>query len=220
MKITLIFSTAFLVVVTSQAGSLLEQGDFSAGSPGGPPPSPWVLGKAKPGISVVLENPPGENGQWVHFVDESAQDAAAIVQKFNETKGGRLGFRLHVVKSGAAIWFLLGSKEVSGRGDTVFSVKITSHGNLLVAQDKQKIADTTGSKSTFPGGQTYDLYCDFKPEGNGLKIEIGQKDGTVLFRGTSAAAGPISALGIRTHGEEMGSDFYLTDLVLEPAAEP
>jgi hypothetical protein len=219
MKTSNLLSVALFAVASLQAGNLLDQGNFSAGAPGGAPPSPWILGKAKPDVAVTLENPPGEGGHWVRFVDESAKEAASLVQKFVEIKGGRLSFRLHVVKSGAAIWFLLGDKEVSGRGDTVFSFKITSKGNLLVAQDKQKIADTTGAKATFPGGQTYDLYCDFKPEGDGLKIEIGEKDGSVLYRGTSATAGPISALDIRTHGEEMGSDFYLTDLVLEPAGE-
>lgn len=216
MKNFFTLSVALCAVFSVRAENLIEQGSFGAGSPGGPPPSPWIPGNPEPGISITLESPPGESGLWVRFVDDSAQEAASLVQKFSETKSGRLSFRLHLVKSGAAVWFLLGNKEVSGRGDTVFGFKITSKGNLLVSQDKQKIADTSGAKAYLPGGQTYDIYCDFKPEGDGLRIEIGQKDGAVLFRGTSAAAGSIGALGIRTHGEEIGSDFYLTDLVLEP----
>lgn len=151
-------------------------------------------------------------------MDDSTQDVAGIVQKFGEISSGRLSFKLHVVKSGAAIWFLLGGGELGGRGEAVFGFKITSTGKLLVAQDSQKIGNTTGGKTTFPGGQTYDLYCDFKNNGAGLDIEIGQKDGEILFRGTSASAAPISAVGIRTHGEESGSDFYLTDLLLEPTS--
>lgn len=199
------------------AGSLLEQGTFAAGSAGGPPPEPWILGKPKPEISLRLENPSGESGTWVHIVDNSVQDAAALVQKFGEISGGRLSFKLHVVRSGAAIWFLLGSKEVSGKADTVFSFKITSQGALLVSQGGQKLVDTTASKAKFSDGQTYDLYCDFKPNGAGLNIEMGQKDGAVLFKGSAPAGGPVSALAIRTHGAEEGSDFYVTDLALEPA---
>lgn len=201
------------------AENLLEQGNFAAGPAGGPPPEPWSLTKPKPDVTIVLENPPGaaQGENWVHLVDDSSQDAAGVTQKFSEITGGRLSFKLHVVKSGAAIWFILGNKELSGRGDAVFGFKITSKGGLLVGQDSQKIANATGGQTSFPGGQTYDLYCDFKSNGAGLDIEIGQKDGVVLFRGTGATAAPISALAIRTHGEESGSDFYLTDLVLEPA---
>ena len=211
---SLLAMTFLCAVLPAAADNVLQVGDFSSGAPGGPPPAPWTSGKVKPNVTVVQENPPGESGQWIHLVDDSAQDAATLVQRFTEIPAGRLSFRLHVVKSDAAIWFLLGDKEVSGRGDTVFSFKINARGGLMVGQDRQKIPDTSGAKAHFPGGQTYDLYCDFKPAGDGFAIEIGQKDGAVCFRGTTASAGSINALGIRTHGEEMGSDFYVTDLSL------
>jgi hypothetical protein len=215
---TRIFTPLFLVCVSlARAGNLLEQGDFAAGSEGGPPPAPWIVGQSRPDVNVVVENPPGSEGggNWVHLVDDSPEDAAGVVQKFGEISSGRLSFRLHVVKSGAAIWFLLGGRELAAKSDAVISFKITSQGHLLVAQDGRKIANTAGGRAAFSGGQTHDLYCDFKTNGTGLDLEIGQKDGTVLFRGTSERTGPISAVAVRTHGEESGSDFYLTDLVLE-----
>lgn len=219
MRFLILFAFSIGLIISGRGENLLQQGDFSGGPAGALPPEPWSAGKPKPNIGISIESPPGSDAgkSWVHIVDESAQDAAGLVQKFEGVPSGRLEFKLHVVKSRAAVWFLLGRKEVSGKGDMVFGFKISSKGNLLVGTDSQKVSDTSGAKTALPAGQSYELYCSFKPtsDQSGMEIEIGQKDGTVLFRGTSGApASPVSALAIRTHGEELGSDFYVTDMVL------
>jgi hypothetical protein len=215
-----LFILASIIVTISfvRAENVLQDGNFASGTAGSPPLEPWSLSKPKPNISLQVDTPPGEKGRWVRIVDESAQDAAVLAQKFPEITAGRLTFKLHIVQSGAAIWFLFGQKEQGGREDAVFGFKIDSRGQLLVARGSQKVGDASGTKASFPGGETYDLYCEFKPAGEGMEIEIGQVDGKVLFRGAGPMSGTVSALSIRTHGEEMGSDFFLTDLVLAPAS--
>lgn len=206
-----------LSLFPSRAENALQSGDFAGSTPGSPPPAPWVASKDRPDVTIRIENPPGETaGTWLRMEDRSSEDAAVVSQKFSAMAAGRLSFKLHVKESGAAIWFLFGRGESAGRGDAVFGFKITSRGDLLVAQDRQKITDTSGARPKFPPGQTCELICTFRPEGDGTSVEITQPDGAVLFRGSSPAAGPVGALAIRTHGEEAGSEFFVTDLALHP----
>jgi hypothetical protein len=200
--------------------NLLQQGDFSAASVGGPPPAPWVTGKPKSDVNVSIENLPGSDDKklWAHFTDESGADAIILTQTFPGTTAGRLDLSLHVQKYGAGIWFILGRKNLAARDDMLFTFKVTTKGGFLASTPSGKLTDLLGAKSfTFGAGQTYDLYCDFKPsdDQSGLDIEIGQKGGAVLFKGKLDRVEPVTAFSIRTHGEDVGSDFYVTDVVLK-----
>ncbi len=199
--------------------NLLEQGNFSEAAEGAPPPAPWIVAKPKPGVSATVENLPGatDNRLWAHFVDDSTEDAIILTQTFPGITAGRLSLSVHVQKFSAAVWFLLGRNALAAREDMLFTFKITTKGGFLAATPAGKITNASSSKAfSFVPGQTYDLYCDFKPTDDkaGLQIEIGQKDGGIIFTGTVDRAEPITALSIRTHGEDAGSDFYVTDLKL------
>ena len=214
-----------LLVVSGTAApaqeNLLEQGNFSGGTKGALPPPPWIVSKPKPNVGIILEDLPGaaDNRLWAHLTDESGKDAIILTQSFSGITSGRLTFSLHVQKFGAAVWFLLGRNALAGREDMLFTFKVTTKGGFLAATPEGKVANTAGTKTfSFVPGQTYDLFCDFKPTADqtGLQIEIGQKDGQVIFRGLVDRVEPITAFSVRTHGEDAGSDFYVTDLSLHP----
>lgn len=220
MRLYLVLGISITSAVASLAQqNLLEQGDFSAGIKGSPPPAPWVVSKPKPGVALSLENLPGASDQrlWAHFTDDSTTDAIILTQTFAGTTSGRLTFSLHVQKFGAAVWFILGRNALATREDMIFTFKVTTKGGFLAATPAGKITNTSGAKSfSFLPGQTYDLYCNFHPtdDQTGLQIEIGQKDGQVIFSGRTDHLEPITTFAARTHGEDAGSDFYLTDVKL------
>ncbi len=214
----------FLIVLCAAVSGtlradLLQEGSFAGGSAGGPPPAPWVVSKSKPGVGVTLERLPGASDQrlWARFLDDSAENAVLLTQSFDGISSGRLTMSLHIEKFGAAVWFLLGRNTLSAREDMLFTFKVTTKGGFLAATPRGKIADASGAKPfTFAPGQTYGLYCDFQPaaDPSKLQIEIGQIDGGVIFRGTIDRTEPVTAFSIRTHGEDAGSDFFVTDLTL------
>lgn len=199
--------------------NLLEQGDFSGGALGSLPPAPWVVSKPKPNVSLSLENLPGEADKklWAHFTDDSTEDAVLLTQSFSGITSGRLTLSLHIERYAAAVWFLFGRNNLAAREDMLFTFKITTKGGFLAATPEGKISDSAGSKTfMFTSAQTYNLYCDFKPapDQSGLQIEIGQVGGGVFFSGKTDQLEPITAFSIRTHGEDGGSSFYVTDLKL------
>lgn len=199
--------------------NLLEQGDFSGGSPGTLPPAPWVVSKPKPNVNLSLETLPGSTDKrlWAHFADDSTEDSVILTQSFGGITSGRLSLSVHVERYAAAVWFLFGRNNLAAREDMLFTFKITTKGGFLAATPEGKISNTVGSKTfTFAPGQTYNLYCDFKPasDQSGFQIEIGQAGGGVIFSGKTDHLDPITAFSARTHGEDGGSSFYVTDLKL------
>lgn len=219
MRLFLPFLIAAAGVSGSLRANLLLEGSFAGGSIGGPPPAPWAVSQPKPGVGVTVERLPGSDDQrlWARFLDDSAESAVLLTQSFEGINSGRLTLSLHLEKFGAAVWFLLGRQNLAARDDMLFTFKVTTKGGFLAATPQGKIADVSGTKSfAFAPGQTYNLYCDFQPtaDQSQLQIEIGQINGGVIFRGTIGRTEPVTAFSIRTHGEDAGSDFFVTDLTL------
>ncbi len=220
MRLFLPFLIAAAAAVSgSPQANLLLEGNFAGGSIGGPPPAPWIVSQSRPGVGVALERLPGSDDQrlWARFLDDSAESAVLLTQSFDGINSGRLTLSLHLEKFGAAVWFLLGRQNLASREDMLFTFKVTTKGGFLAATPQGKIADVSGSKSfAFAPGQTYNLYCNFQPtaDQSKLKIEIGEINRGVIFRGTMDRAEPVTTFSIRTHGEDAGSDFFVTDMFL------
>lgn len=204
----------------SAGENLLQNGDFAQSKPGGPPMPGWTLGKEAQGINTAVDKPSqpfGQGKNWVYVSDQTEEGAAFLIQELPKpVTAGRLSFTLHIVDHAAAIWFILGRNQVSKSDDLGLGLKISSAGGLIVSAKGDRVTDISGAKKRFAKGETYQLYCDFGPrdaEGK-TPIKMGQVGGEEFFNGTAELSEEYTALAIRTHKEQGGSEFYLTDIVL------
>jgi hypothetical protein len=219
MRILLIPLLTLALTGIAAADNVIQDGDF----PGTALSAAWNTGREYAGIAATVEKPEGfgQGKSWLHLVDGAEDGAVKVSQKFPGVGAGRLSLTLHIVQHKAAIWFVLGQGEVSAKSDISFGIKVSSAGGLLVGNDAGKIVDASGARANFTPGETYRLHCDFKlaPGNEGLEIKITQEGNGEIFNGVATPVPPlpIDTLSIRTHREQAGSDFYVTDISLTPS---
>ncbi len=197
--------------------NIINEGNFSSGRIGGPPPKPWLYSRNVENVRVTIETPVGrpESERWVRLVDDNDQETANIRQSFAPVTNGLFQARLISNKDGGRLFFNLGSGAASKREERAVQLCIEADRSMVVRTEQK--AKTVSQIKT---GEVYSVSCGFEPVKNGravrVLVEVIEESAQNESHAETEIETPASITAVRVTSTkaDTGVDYYVTDLSL------